>query len=191
MIEKKIIKKDQEHTMLLDDEDGWLLDILRAFLHKGYACTTIRGNQLNNLNEKIDYTIEPKYVKGTNKVQINKLFHRLLMEIHHPELRDNPNLQVDHINGNRLDNRKENLRLVTPQQNNMNRKPLKNSTSKYKGVFWDKNRNKWLVLIMIGDKSRYLGRYQDEREAALAYDKAAKKLFGEYAHLNFGEEKTC
>ena len=190
MIEKKIIKKDQEHTMLLDDEDGWLLDILRAFLHKGYACTTIRGNQLNNLNEKIDYTIEPKYVKGTNKVQINKLFHRLLMEIHHPELRDNPNLQVDHINGNRLDNRKENLRLVTPQQNNMNRKPLKNSTSKYKGVFWDKNRNKWLVLIMIGDKSRYLGRYQDEREAALAYDKAAKKLFGEYAYLNFPKETT-
>ena len=188
MIEKKITKKDQEYTMLLDSEDSWLLDILNFRIRKNsYAQTTIRGNQLKLLNEKIDYTIEPKYVKGTNKVEIHKLFHRLIMEIHHPELRNNLELQVDHINGNRLDNRKENLRLATPQQNQMNRKSHRNSTSKYKGVSWDKSRNKWRALIMIDNKYKHIGRYQDEREAALAYDKAARELFGEYAHLNFEE----
>ena len=190
MIKKKIQYKDQEHTMLLDDEDSWLTDILTFSIDKGYARATIYRNKLKLLNEKIDYTIEPKYKKGTNQVKISKQLHRLLMEIHHPELRDNPKLMVDHINGDKLDNRKENLRLATNQQNQMNSKPHKNSTSKYKGVSWDKSRNKWIVLIKIGNKRKHIGRYQNEREAALAYDEVAKKIFGEYAHLNFGERTT-
>ena len=190
MIEKKITRKDQEHTMLLDDEDSWLTDILTFCIDKGYAKTTIYGNKLKLLNEKIDYTIEPKYAKGTKEVQIKKLFHRFIMEIHHPELRGNPKLYIDHINGNPLDNRKENLRLVTPQQNTMNKRSYKNSTSKYKGVYWDKKYNKWRTRITIDNKKKHIGYYQDEREAALAYDKEAKKLFGEYAHLNFPKGTT-
>ena len=191
MIEKKFTSKDQEHTMLLDDEDSWLTDILTIRIHKGYVYTDIHGNQLKNLNEKIDYTIEPKYEKGTNRVKVHKQLHRLLMEIHHPELRDNPKLYIDHINGDKLDNRKENLRLATNQQNSMNRKPHKNSSSKYKGVYWSKRENKWIAQIVINKKNKYIGRYQDEKEAALAYDKAAREHFGEYAKLNFEEKTTC
>jgi hypothetical protein len=91
--------------------------------------------------------------------------------------------QVDHINHDLLDNRRENLRLVSQQQNQWN---MRTSTgrSKYKGVIWNKQKNRWMGLITLDGKTKYLGLFHDEWEAAQAYNKAAKELFGEYAYVN-------
>lgn len=85
------------------------------------------------------------------------------------------------------------IREATPAQNQANRIKIetyanKKVSSQYKGVSWDKNRNKWLVAIMKEGKKYHLGRYNLEIDAALAYDKKAKALWGQYARLNFPNE---
>lgn len=95
---------------------------------------------------------------------------------------------VDHIDGNGLNNQKSNLRLCTVAQNNMNSKPYMNSTSKYKGVSFDKDRNTWRAAIKKEGKDYSLRRHKTEESAARAYDKKAKELFGEFAYLNFKDE---
>lgn len=92
---------------------------------------------------------------------------------------------ADHKSGNKLDNRLSNLRKATSQQNNANKKKPANCSSKYKGVRWDKSRNKWLAGIEINGKSKTLGRFEAEKDAAKAYDDAAIIYFGEFAKLNF------
>lgn len=91
---------------------------------------------------------------------------------------------VDHINRDTLDNRKCNLRICT-HKDNMSNRISKTGTSKYKGVNWDKNRNKWAVYIRYNNKTYNLGRYENEKEAGRTYDKKAKEFFGEFARLNF------
>jgi hypothetical protein len=93
-------------------------------------------------------------------------------------------LIVDHINNNTLDNRKENLRLVTKLQNNQNRSTSKNSTSKYLGVFYHKIAKKWGACIKINKKAKHLGLFINEIDAAKAYNEAAKNNHKEYANLN-------
>ena len=90
---------------------------------------------------------------------------------------------VDHINSDKLDNRKENLRLATYQQNNYNRRLNKNNKSGYKGVIWDKGVKKWRAYIRSG-KMIYLGVFKTKLEAAKTYNEAAIKLFKEFAKLN-------
>lgn len=98
-------------------------------------------------------------------------------------------LEIDHRNGDKLDNRRENLRHVTRSQNLQNQRPdRKGTSSQYKGVCWDKARKKWIVEIRIGGKANNLGRYESEYNAAMAYNEAAARLFGEYARLNIVEE---
>jgi hypothetical protein len=92
--------------------------------------------------------------------------------------------QIDHINGDKLDNRKANLRVCTNGQNHMNIKKYAGKTSKYKGVWWNKERGKWQTDIKLDKKKRYVGRFEDENEAGLAYNAAAIALFGEFALLN-------
>lgn len=106
----------------------------------------------------------------------------------HVQIMNFPNLSVDHINGNTLDNRKENLRIVTHSQNTKNRTKSKNKTSKFKGVNFCKRSKKWRVRIKVEYKSINLGYYTNEIEAAIAYNKAAKKYFGKYAKPNVIEK---
>lgn len=98
-------------------------------------------------------------------------------------------IKVDHINGNRLDNRKENLRIVSDSQNRMNsRKRCKwprKLTSLYKGVGWHDSVQLWRARITVQQKQMYIGYFDSELAAAMAYDIAAKDLYGEYARLNF------
>ena len=106
----------------------------------------------------------------------------------HRVITDSPaHLLVDHINHNGLDNRKANLRTATCAQNNVNRRSIKtkNSPSKYKGVYWSKRDNKWQVQICYNYKIRTIGQFNDEIEAAKAYDEAAMKYHKEFAVLNF------
>jgi hypothetical protein len=101
--------------------------------------------------------------------------HRIIMRI------EDTRLVVDHIDGNPLNNVKSNLRIVTTTENNRNTSSHKNSTSEYLGVSWDKTKSKWLVRI----QGIYVGRFSNEVDAAKAYDKKAKEIFGRFANLNF------
>lgn len=94
-----------------------------------------------------------------------------------------PGEEVDHIDGNPLNNRRSNLRPATHAQNNRNRRGW--SASGYKGVYWDKQRRKWQARIQHNDRMQHLGYFNSRIEAARAYDDAARDLFGPYAALNF------
>lgn len=91
---------------------------------------------------------------------------------------------VDHINGNRLDNRRCNLRYATPSQNAYNIGKKKNGTSKYRGVFWNKATKSWRSSIVCDGKKYSLGCYKDEEDAKLVYNVWARYLYGEYARIN-------
>ena len=93
------------------------------------------------------------------------------------------NMEVDHINGDKLDNRKENLRVCTHRENGKNQKISINNTSGYKGVF--ANHKNWQAVIGVDGKPIYLGTYPSPEKAAEAYDVAAKKYHGDFANLNF------
>ena len=95
---------------------------------------------------------------------------------------------VDHINNNPLDNRKENLRIITRQQNVMNQSVQLNKTSKFIGVTWDKERKKWSASLQINSVRKHLGRFTDEIEAAKARDQATIQYFGEFGNLNFKDQ---
>jgi hypothetical protein len=129
------------------------------------------------------YIRHGKFLQG--KV-VTSLYHRLAIKA--PE-----GLDVDHRNGNPLDNRKENLRLATRAQNQLNKGPRstyagKTPSSRYKGVHWYKRKRKWQVQIQVKGNRHNLGYFTDELEAAKAYDRAALDLHGEFARLNFPKE---
>ena len=94
-------------------------------------------------------------------------------------------VQVDHINGDKLDNRKTNLRLCNNSQNHANGGVRSDNTSGYVGITWDDKRHKWRAQITYLCKGYNLGRYATPEEAAKVYDEAAKKYFGEFARTNF------
>ena len=111
-----------------------------------------------------------------------------IIKLHRVIIKTPKGMEVDHINGNKLDNRKENLRICTHSENMKNTKIKRvNNTSGYKGV--SKHRNKWVTMISntLGD-TEYVGIFQNKIDAAHAYDIEAKKRFGKFARLNFTEE---
>lgn len=91
---------------------------------------------------------------------------------------------VDHRNHDTLDNQKHNLRICTTAQNAMNGRLMSNNTSGFKGVSWDKRRQRWRAMIVVAGKSRYIGNFCDILSAARAYDVAAREHFGEFALTN-------
>jgi hypothetical protein len=113
--------------------------------------------------------------------------HRLVMEriLGHPIPEG---MQIDHINGNGLDNRRENLRLATRQQNRMNSRKYRRGDARYKGVLQPKGRGSWIAQIRLNRKNIRIGLFATEEEAARAYDAKARELFGEFARLNFPDE---
>lgn len=93
---------------------------------------------------------------------------------------------VDHIDGDSLNNQKYNLRICTPEQNSLNRKPRKSRISKYKGI--QKVNDTWRVRIQFGNERLHIGYFKSDLEAAKAYDDAARRYYGEFAYLNFPNE---
>lgn len=118
------------------------------------------------------YAVRTDYSSGKPK---RIYMHRLIMET--PS-----GMETDHINSNRLDNRRSNLRVCTHQQNCMNVLPV--GASKYKGVTWHKGDRKWQSSIFVDGKLKYLGSFKSEEDAALAYNFAALEAFGEFAKQN-------
>jgi AP2 domain. len=125
--------------------------------------------------------------------RIGDKYHATYM--HRMILNAPPFLVVDHANGNTLDNRKENLRVCTQTENSYNRKPT--TGYQYKGVQKVKStgtkrprRRRFIASIFYKGKPINLGYYETEEDAARAYDKKAKELFGEFARLNFPEQEN-
>ena len=135
------------------------------WLNKHKWCAHKRGNTW--------YAERGKQINGKVKML---LMHREILKPKNKE-------QIDHINGNGLDNRKNNLRFCTVSQNKMNTN-CQYGTSKYKGVYWDKNKKKWRACMGLNNKKIFLGTFQIEKDAAKAYNTAAKANYGEFAKLN-------
>jgi HNH endonuclease len=141
-------------SAVVDRADKELVSGFRWHLMNGYVATT-RGNMTLYL-------------------------HRLIAGAGPLEL-------VDHVNRNPLDNRAVNLRIASRGQNAANRgadRRRLGASSIHKGVSWRKNRNCWGAYIHVDGKTRYLGSFKDETDAALAYNRAALETWGEFARLN-------
>lgn len=94
-------------------------------------------------------------------------------------------LQTDHRNGYKIDNTRRNLRTCTNAQNHANiAKQQTGTSSRWKGVSWHRHSGKWRAHITVNQRHKHLGVFHDERSAAQAYNTAAVKFFGDFAHLN-------
>ncbi len=152
----KQIKLTQGQVTLVDDED-----YKRLISRKWHAT-------------KLSYDGFAAVCTQQNKTTI---MHRVITNA--PKGKD-----VDHINHNTLDNRKTNLRVCTRSQNLRNRLKVR-GISRYKGVtFFPKRNKKWCARIRYNSKMNHLGYYTTEKEAAIAYNKAAIEVFGDFANLN-------
>lgn len=154
----KEIPLSQGKFALVDDEDFAQVSRFNWFYSTGYAVRNI----------KLD----------TNVYKM-ELMHRFLLGLNFGDGKI-----VDHKNGNGLDNRRENLRICSKLENQRNQGPRHTKTSKYKGVGYFKRDKKWRARIKVGEKDIEIGKFTTEKEAALAYNKAALKYFGEFAWLN-------
>lgn len=156
------------------------------YIHDDGTAEMVCGNNLVLLDRKF-VEIASSYqwsvgrhgyvASGAGKNQI--LLHRLIINAKSYE-------SVDHINRNRMDNRIANLRIVSNQQNSVNRPKQINNMSGYKGVC-KLSDGTWQAQIGYKGKSIYLGKFSNALSAAHSYDLAAKTLFGEYAYLNVAD----
>ena len=151
----KEIPLTQGKVTIIDDEDFERINQFKWYAHK-----------INNA-----------FYARRNKDKKNSIIlHRVIMNV------TDPNQTVDHINGDTLDNRKLNLRVCDKAHNNLNRNRInKNNKSGYRGVHFNKRLSKWVAQINISkSKHKHLGVFNTAEEAARAYDKKAKELFGEF-----------
>jgi len=163
---KKIKLANNRGTALVDDDD---FDRVSQFkwcilegLHTNYAQTSIYPNGRHT-------TVS---------------MHRLIMN--KPK-----KMHVDHKDGNGLNNQQQNLRLCTRSQNLGNSLKRKGCSSKFKGVTWNKRDKKWKAHGCLNSCFNYLGYFDDEQEAAQAYNVWAVKAFGEFAQLNKLEDSNA
>lgn len=118
------------------------------------------------------------YARRSNVKYLDGLMHRYVIGAKSGDF-------VDHLNGDKLDNRRSNLRIASRSQNGANRPPLSSNKSGYKGVSWNRRWNRWHAQIRLGGRSRSIGNFLDPIDAARAYDGAAFDQWGEFAYLNW------
>lgn len=193
-----IIKYNNANNIDIQFENGQILKKIQyhRFKKGGIKCPLIikkYNNHLKitneNINPKFEFTIdsEDSYILdyglwspdayGYAENKNGKKLHRLIMNA--PK-----GMSIDHINGDKSDNRKSNLRICTNSENLRNRGSQSNNTSGYKGVSWSKELKKWRTQICINKKHIHVGLFKDKIEAAKAYNEAAIKYHGEFAKLN-------
>jgi len=160
------IKLTQDKVALVDDEDFDRVSALTWSAHLE--------------NKEYYYAVHSINCEGKKK-QIR--MHRFILNV------SNPKIYVDHVNGDTLDNRKENLRLASNSENSRNLTRQRTNISGYRGVFKAPDSYKtrpWKAGIKYNNKNKHLGYFATPEEAARVFDKAAKELFGEFCgKLNF------
>ena len=139
-------------------------DVLCVSQHRWFA---VKGNGRRS----------PVYYAATKMNHRTVFIHRLLFSCRQ---------DIDHINGDGLDNRRCNIRVCSNAENSRNKRHFDGGTSRYKGVSWDKRSHVWHALIKVNYRSISLGRFSCEADGARAYDTAAREMFGEFARCNFG-----
>jgi hypothetical protein len=171
----KEIQLTKGYVALVDDED---YDYLSQHKWRAHVCKrTVYAVRLVTEGAIPGKTRKGKLAEKPKRNAV--LMHRSVM--------DDPSkdLQIDHIDHNGLNNQKSNLRLCSRAGNMQNtRKAINKKTSPYKGVTWNKQKSKFTAQIRINGKMQYLGPYLNDTDAALAYNEAAKKHYGEFASLN-------
>lgn len=141
-------------------------------------CAIIDDEDFNKIASQKWWLSSQGYAEGTDQETRKKiLMHRLILGV-------KPGMTTDHINGNKLDNRRENLRHATYQQNNWNVTKRKNKSG-FKGVYWCKHIKRWKASIGYNKKLIHIGCFDTPEDAARAYDEASKKYFKEYSKPNF------
>lgn len=137
-------------------------------------------SDFDNLN-KFKWSIEKhRYTFYVSRVfgKTRRRMHRDILGVY------NPKILVDHKDGNGLNNQRKNLRLCNNSQNLSNSKSRINSSSKFIGVSWIESRKIWEVKICKSGIKKLIGRFKNETDAAIAYNKAAKEVHGEFAKTN-------
>ena len=157
----KTIELTQGQVALVDDADYEELS-----KHKWHA--------LWNKTTRSFYAAHTAYTNGKWKTVY---MHRQILDAQSGQ-------HSDHRNHDTLDNQRENLRCCTRSENMQNMKPMGGS-SQFKGVSWHRQHAKWQATIKHAGHRQHLGHFTDEQEAARTYDTAARKLFGEFALINF------
>ena len=117
------------------------------------------------------------YAVGNNGPE-KVLMHKVLVEA-------GDGMEIDHASRDGLDNRRRNLRVCTRAENAANSSKREGGTSGYKGVYWHHGAGKWVAQVSPSGKTIYLGLYEDEEDAARAYDAAALEHYGDFACPNF------
>lgn len=152
----KLKSRQQDRDALVEDEDFELVNKHSWFYCNGYASSYIGG-----------------YVNSKKK---QTKMHRMIM--------DAPwNKEVDHVNGNKLDNRRSNLRICSMADNKKNKGFSKNNTSGFKGVSWSKTLNYWIASITVNRKV-FVKYCKSKEEAAKKYNLMAMEHHGSFAKLN-------
>lgn len=150
-------------------KNEYYIDTVEPIVHiymKDGLSTIVDLDDFYKLDETSTYSIRPNgYVARITSRKLGKrttsYIHREIME--YPE-----NMQIDHINGDKLDNRKCNLRIVTNAQNAQNRtKNYSNAKSEHRGVIWSERDNAWISRVKLNGKQYYLGTYASEEMASL------------------------
>lgn len=156
-------------------------------LTKGYV-TFVDDSDFANVSENRWYAETNKRADGSLRVYAARRVRIgdkiKVVSMHQTILSPGPGKLIDHIDGNGLNNMRINLRVATSQENTRNMRPNNNRSSQFKGVFWCKPRGKWQAQICVNRQNIFLGRFENEVEAASSYNAAATQIFGEYAWLN-------
>jgi len=152
-------------------------------LTKGnYAIVDVIDADLTELKWHINNRYASRYYGKGAKHRYRVNMHRIILQ----RILDRPLVkgeEVDHINGDRLDNRRENLRVATHSQNAANAGRQRNNKSGFKGVHWRKQNQRWITYIKHNGKMNYIGAFDTPEAAHEAYREAATKFFGEFARF--------
>lgn len=161
---------------------GYCHEIINHGDYMTYVCKNGRSFQFDT--EDLP-TVQARRWTVDNKGYVSSELNGRHVKLHRLLMNDPKGKVVDHINNNPSDCRKSNLRVTSQHCNAMNCSLPKNSTTGYKGVCFDKKEGKYMAHIHPSGRMVFLGYFDTPERAAVEYDRAAVKYFGEYARLNF------
>jgi hypothetical protein len=183
-IPERTIKDPNE--FIIDGDICWVIlynrycmEVARAKFYTFYY-ESIKTSKLKWSLNNYGYVYANWFDENGKQHQVS--LHQAIIQLSDQEVPEGHD--IDHKDGDKLNNLNNNLRICTPAQNQQNRGKNKNNTSGYKGVMWDNPTEKWRAQIRINNKNTYLGVFSIIEDAARAYNAVALQYFGEFAILN-------